>query len=256
MLNSHHLGPGIPCESIQAIANRCFTGRCMCIDASAGVSSSKPVIYAMISDGCHRKRRFLIQQPVRSIGQEQWMNYEWLRYSSALYKGMQNLPLNKKSYSSSLLAIFKKPAPSCSPSRGREIRWGCINNSTWEEKNQMNIKDTMRQCCCCCCHTAGRAICSVCIRGGVPQLRSAAAARGRWKHRCRIPAAPRLKQLLGGSFYGNVHFSVPGLAFTEILHLKNTLGLQFLYILKWNNMLFEQLHLLDSAIMKNTIVIL
>ncbi len=142
MLNSHHLGPGIPCESIQAIANRCFTDRCMCIDASAGVSSSKPVIYAMISDGCHRKRRFLIQQPVRSIGQEQWMNYEWLRYSSALYKGMQNLPLNKKSYSSSLLAIFKKPAPSCSPSRGREIRWGCINNSTWEEKNQMNIKDT------------------------------------------------------------------------------------------------------------------
>ncbi len=30
------------------------------------------------------------------------------------------------------------------------------------------------------------------------------------------------------SFYGNVHFSV----FTEILHLKNTLGLQFIYILK------------------------
>jgi len=34
-------------------------------------------------------------------------------YSSALYEGMQNLPLNKKSYSSSLLAILEKPAPSC-----------------------------------------------------------------------------------------------------------------------------------------------
>ncbi len=37
------------------------------------------------------------------------------------------------------------------------------------------------------------------------------------------------------------------LAFTEILHLKNTLGLQFLYILKWNYMLFEQLHLLEPS---------
>ncbi len=34
------------------------------------------------------------------------------------------------------------------------------------------------------------------------------------------------------------------LAFTEILHLKNILGLWFLHILKWNNMLFEKLHLL------------
>ncbi len=35
-------------------------------------------------------------------------------------------------------------------------------------------------------------------------------------------------------------------ALTEILHLKNT-WLQFLYILKWNNVLFEQLHRLEPS---------
>ncbi len=35
------------------------------------------------------------------------------------------------------------------------------------------------------------------------------------------------------------------LAFTEILHL-NTVTI-FLYILKWNNVLFEQLHLLEPS---------
>lgn len=46
-MSNSDLGPGIPCESIQAIANRCFTDRWMCTDASAGVSISKPVIYAI-----------------------------------------------------------------------------------------------------------------------------------------------------------------------------------------------------------------
>ncbi len=38
------------------------------------------------------------------------------------------------------------------------------------------------------------------------------------------------------------------LAFTEILHLKNPLELQFHYILQLNNMLLEQLHLLEPSV--------
>ncbi len=45
------------------------------------------------------------------------------------------------------------------------------------------------------------------------------------------------------AFYGNIHFSVP-IVFTERLQFKNILGLWLLNILIWNNMLFEQLHLL------------
>ncbi len=37
------------------------------------------------------------------------------------------------------------------------------------------------------------------------------------------------------------------LAFTEILHLKNTWLQLFFYILKWNDVLFEQLHLLEPS---------
>ncbi len=37
------------------------------------------------------------------------------------------------------------------------------------------------------------------------------------------------------------------LAFTELLHLKNTWLQFFIYILKLNNVLFEQLHLLEPS---------
>jgi len=111
MFNFPSFGPRYPdpsrCESIQAITHRCFTDRWMCIDAFAGVSMSKarhdfrlPSQNNRLSNACE-------------IYKSETMGGLMNDYSSALYEGMQNLPLNKKSYSSSLLAILEKPAPSC-----------------------------------------------------------------------------------------------------------------------------------------------
>ncbi len=43
--------------------------------------------------------------------------------------------------------------------------------------------------------------------------------------------------------------TILSLDFTEILQLKYTLGLQFFFILKWNNVLFGQLHLPEPSML-------
>lgn len=139
MLNLHHPGPGAlyPVWKHPAIANRCFTDRCLC-----GSFCLKACYF------CHDFGRVPLRKDVswynrrldRLSDLKQWMDYEWLLLCSVW--GNAEFTFEQEIVFIISVGHCREAAPSCSPSRGREIRWWCINNSVWEEKNQMNIKDT------------------------------------------------------------------------------------------------------------------